>query len=142
MEEDDTWAQTRINVTPEDDAVIRQYSESTAVSGTPDTPIAVEPRSVIFRRSFSSTNGHYVSPDESFVKSDVAIETEDTGTKDAEIQTCLEGIRTIKILVDCKDEAAQTMYMSAPCPPLRYYKDIMSTRISYQFQTKLSCCVK
>lgn len=42
--------------------------------------------------------------------------------RDAQNQTFLQGVPVVIIPIEYKDEALQTMYMSSPCPPIKYEK--------------------
>ncbi|XP_076763390.1 uncharacterized protein LOC143430839 [Xylocopa sonorina] len=123
--ENEAWAQTLITVTPEDDATLREISQATTLSSTPDAQLILDPDEIVYRRSF--TNRQFVdSKDEE--EEEEEVESKEVEPKqDAESQTYLQGTTTVHISVEYQDEASQTMYMSTPCPPLKYFKDIMTS---------------
>lgn len=130
--EDETWAQTLITVTPEDDATLREISDTVKLSSTSETSLVLDADNIVYRRSF--THRQFLDPQESedeFVEAIKPLEEireeEQTPKQDAENQTYLQGTPIIHISVEYRDEASQTMYMSSPCPPLKYFRDIMST---------------
>lgn len=139
--EDDAWAQTLITVTPEDDATLREILDTATVSSTPDKHLVLDPDNIVYRRSF--THKQFVDskktkdeePGESEESEEVEqpeepeepeVQIEQRSKEDAESQTYLQGIPVVHISIEYRDEASQTIYMSTPCPPLKYFKDIMS----------------
>lgn len=122
--EDEAWAQTLITVTPEEDATIREISDSTTLSSTPGTDLNLGPDNIVYRRTFSDRQ--FVDPLEAEDAVQATEEVKEVEKKNAENQTYLEGIPSVYISVEYKDEGSQTMYMSSPCPPLKYFRDIMS----------------
>ncbi|CAL7944172.1 unnamed protein product [Xylocopa violacea] len=127
--ENDTWAQTLITVTPEDDATLREISDTTTLSSTPDVQLILDPDEIVYRRSF--THRQFIDSKEDEEEKEEDEEEEEPeemeSKQDAENQTYLQGTTTVRISVEYQDEASQTMYMSTPCPPLRYFKDIMTS---------------
>lgn len=139
--EDDAWAQTLITVTPEDDATLREILDTATVSSTPDKHLVLDPDNIVYRRSF--THKQFVDskktkdeepgePEESEEveqpeePEEPEVQIEQRSKEDAESQTYLQGIPVVHISIEYRDEASQTIYMSTPCPPLKYFKDIMS----------------
>ncbi|XP_012143188.1 uncharacterized protein LOC105662773 isoform X2 [Megachile rotundata] len=136
--EDDTWAQTLVTVTPEDDATIREISDTVTLSSPSDTPLILDPDKIVFRRSI--THRQFIDASEDAEAEDVILEEEtveirveeveqqdvEPRQQDAENQTYLQGIPTVDIPKEYKDQSAQTMYMATPCPPLTYFQDIMT----------------
>lgn len=148
--EDDAWAQTLITVTPEDDATLREILDTAIVSSTPDKHLVLDPDNIVYRRSF--THKQFVDskktkdeepgepeeseeveqPEESEEveqpeePEEPKVQIEQRSKEDAESQTYLQGIPVVHISIEYRDEASQTIYMSTPCPPLKYFKDIMS----------------
>ncbi|KOC58866.1 hypothetical protein WH47_01390 [Habropoda laboriosa] len=137
--EDDAWAQTLITVTPEDDATLREISDTVTLSSTQDTSLILDPDQIVYRRSFThrqfldsketeeDDEGKVEEEEESQQKVE---EPEEISKQDAESQTYLQGTPTVHISVEYRygiDESSQTMYMSTPCPPLKYFKDIMTS---------------
>nr|XP_031833184.1 uncharacterized protein LOC116427226 [Nomia melanderi] len=137
--EEDAWAQTRITVTPEDDATIREIAKSTVLSSAPDIPLILDDK-IIYRRSFSR------------IQFPEAKELKDSTTElkrldilepfipkqDAGNQTYLQGTRIVRISAEYKDEATQTVYMTSPCPPLTYFKDILTSMDEVPMPTQKS----
>lgn len=232
--EGDTWAQSLVTVTPEDDAMLREISPTTTVSASQDVNLVLDPDDIVYRRSL--TNRQFVdsteageerpeqpsdeadqepieevveeSPEQPSDEADQeAIEevveerpeqpseeadqepkedadeekpeqssdkagqepkkdadeekleqpsdeadqeakkeadeekpeqpsdkVDQEAKEDADTQTYLQGVPTVHISVEYQDEASQTMYMSTPCPPLKYFKDIMSTYYYFSLQ--------
>lgn len=126
--EEEAWAQTRITVTPEDDATIREIAKSTVLSSAPDIPLILDDK-IVYRRSFSRIQ----FPETKELKDSITeLKKQDIleqfiPKQDAGNQTYLQGTQVVRISVEYKDETTQTLYMSSPCPPLTYYKDILST---------------
>lgn len=129
--EEDAWAQTRITVTPEDDATIREIAKSTVLSSAPDIPLILDDK-IVYRRSFSRIQ----FPDAKELKESTTLKEElkkqdifdlFIPKQDAGNQTYLQGIQVVRISAEYKDGTTQTLYMSSPCPPLTYFKDILST---------------
>ncbi|CAK9829817.1 hypothetical protein ANTRET_LOCUS7100 [Anthophora retusa] len=142
--EDDAWAQTLITVTPEDDATLREISDTVTLSSTQDTSLILDPDQIVYRRSF--TRREFLDPNGTAEEDEEKLEEEEeegeeseekeeevpeeTSKQDAESQTYLEGTPVVHISVEYRngvDESSQTMYMSTPCPPLKYFKDIMTS---------------
>ncbi|KOX74959.1 hypothetical protein WN51_12643 [Melipona quadrifasciata] len=128
--EDDAWAQTLITVTPQDDATLREISDTVTVSSTPDINLVLDPDDIVYRRSF--IHRQFVDSketgDEELKAPEKPIDEIETKSKeDAENQTYLQGIPVVRISIEYRDEASQTMYMSTPCPPLKYFRDIMTS---------------
>ncbi|XP_034187546.1 uncharacterized protein LOC117607687 [Osmia lignaria lignaria] len=130
--EDDTWAQTLITVTPEDDATLREISDTVTLSSPSDTPLILDPDKIVYRRS--RTDRQFIEPQE-FEETTKEIKLEEVlqqdeldqpKYQDAENQTYLQGISIVEIPVEYTDKSSQTMYMAAPCPPLKYFKDILT----------------
>ncbi|CAD1474135.1 unnamed protein product [Heterotrigona itama] len=128
--EDDAWAQTVITVTPQYDATLREISDTVTVSSTPDVNLVLDPDDIVHRRSF--IHRQFVESketgDEEAKSAEKPIdEIERKSKEDAESQTYLQGIPVVRISIEYRDEASQTMYMSTPCPPLKYFRDIMTS---------------
>ena len=145
--EDDVWAQTLITVTPEDDATLREILDTATVSSTPDKHLVLDPDNIVYRRSFTrkqfvdskktkdeepgepEESEEVEQPEESEEveqPEEPKVQIEQRSKEDAESQTYLQGIPVVHISIEYRDEASQTIYMSTPCPPLKYFKDIMS----------------
>ena len=129
--EGDAWAQTLITVTPEEDATIREISNTATLSSTSDTSLALDADKIVYRRSF--THRQFIDskePDQGAVEieleAEVELPPEGRSKQDAKNQTYLQGMPVVEISIEHRDEASQTMYMSSPCPPLKYFKDILS----------------
>ncbi|XP_076629142.1 uncharacterized protein LOC143345664 [Colletes latitarsis] len=128
--EDEAWAQTVITVTPEEDATLREILDTAILSAAADIPLVLDDK-IVYRRSF--THRQFLESNESeqgAIDSEVEITEEEEGPRpqqDAENQTYLQGTPIVHISVEYRDEGSQTMYMSPPCPPLTYYKDIMTS---------------
>ncbi|XP_017767551.1 PREDICTED: uncharacterized protein LOC108556106 [Eufriesea mexicana] len=125
--EDDTWSQSLVTITPEDDAMLREISDTATVSASPDVNLVLDPDDIVYRRSL--TNRQFVDSTEADEErpEHSSDETDQKPKEDANTQTYLQGIPTVHISVEYRDEASQTMYMSTPCPPLKYFKDIMTS---------------
>ncbi|XP_054016186.1 uncharacterized protein LOC128896753 [Hylaeus anthracinus] len=127
--EDEVWAQTLITVTPEEDATLREISDTTVLSSTPDVPLSLDDK-IVYRRSF--THRQFIDSNElDQVPSESDVEAPEESLRrpmqDAENQTYLQGTPIVQISLEYRDEASQTMYMRPPCLPLTYYKDIMTS---------------
>ncbi|XP_043260247.1 uncharacterized protein LOC122401889 [Colletes gigas] len=128
--EDEAWAQTVITVTPEEDATLREILDTAILSAPADIPLDLDEK-IVYRRSF--THRQFLDSNESEQEAidwEVEITEEEDGPRsqqDAENQTYLQGTPIVRISVEYRDEGSQTMYMSPPCPPLTYYKDIMTS---------------
>lgn len=132
--EDDTWAQTLITVTPQDDATLREISDTVTVSSTPDTNLVLDPDDIVYRQTFihkQFVNSTETGDEEPKAPKEPIDEIERKSKEDAENQTYLQGIPVVRISIEYRDEASQTMYMSTPCPPLKYFRDIMSMSVLY-----------
>ncbi|KAG7212846.1 hypothetical protein KM043_002202 [Ampulex compressa] len=113
--DDNTWTQTLISVTPEDDAVLREIADTALLSADASTQLELNAENIIHRRPLNYK--HIVDPRE----------LEDEPTRDAQNQTYLQGVTFVNIPIQYKDEAVQTMYMSTPCAPFRHFKEIMTS---------------
>lgn len=133
--EDDAWAQTVITVTPQYDATLREISDTVTVSSTPDINLVLDPDDIVYRRSFihrQFVDSKDTGDEEEPKAPDKPIEEIERKSKeDAENQTYLQGIPVVRISIEYRDETSQTMYMSTPCPPLKYFRDIMSMSVLY-----------
>ncbi|XP_078036862.1 uncharacterized protein LOC144469982 [Augochlora pura] len=125
--EDEVWVQTQITVTPEEDAMIREISQSAILSSSPDVPLDVEDK-IIYRRDFSQI--HFFDTESDYKMTDLkppmSIDLF-VPRQDEANQTYLQGVADVSISQEYKDEATQTLYMASPYPPLEYYRDIMIT---------------
>ncbi|KAK2580293.1 hypothetical protein KPH14_012535 [Odynerus spinipes] len=115
LEETDTWAQTLLTITPEDDAVLREIKPSVSVSANATDLLDLHTDSFAYRRPL--TPKYLVDP----------YELEDENIRHMETQTYLRGVPVVDIPVRYKDVFSQTLYMSTPCPPVKYYKDVMTS---------------
>ncbi|XP_076297755.1 uncharacterized protein LOC143217395 [Lasioglossum baleicum] len=124
MSDDEVWVQTQITVTPQDDAIIREISKTAILSSTPEVPLLLD--RVLYRRGTSHM--HFVTDVELTPSGTRPISLESYIPKlDTEMQTYLQGVPEVHISNEYRDEATQTLYMASPCPPLAYYKDIMTS---------------
>ncbi|XP_043485395.1 uncharacterized protein LOC122513193 [Polistes fuscatus] len=113
--DEDSWAQTLITITPEDDAVLREIKTKIPVSAKGKTSLDLNTDSFIYRRPL--TPKYLVNIDE----------LEDENIAHAQVQTYLQGLSVVDIPIKYKDQISQTLYMSTPCPTVKYYKDIMTS---------------
>ncbi|XP_076655123.1 uncharacterized protein LOC143360291 [Halictus rubicundus] len=125
--EDEVWVQTRITVTPEDDATIREISKTAILSSSPDVPLLLD--KIVYRRGTSQM--HFLGTLDSEIATLETWPRVSLGSyvprQDADNQTYLQGVPEVHISAEYRDEATQTLYMASPCPPLAYYKDIMTS---------------
>lgn len=111
---EETWAQTQFTLTPEDDGLLREISNSVTLSAQADTPLKLNGDSIVHKQPLDQK--HLIDPDE----------LQNESSRSTAIQTFLQGARVVEIPIECRDEASQTLYMRGPCPPIKSYKDVLS----------------
>lgn len=106
---EESWAQTLITVTPEEDATIRTISGRTMISASGDTPLDLGVNEIAERRRV-----HFNA-----VRRDIDELENPTDYHDKESQTFLQGVPEVVLPISFKEEATQTFYLQGNPKPLR-----------------------
>ncbi|XP_029158312.1 uncharacterized protein LOC114930624 [Nylanderia fulva] len=132
-----SWAQTLFTVTPREDVenVMLKHKdvELREIKSTSKISANVED---FFEKDMSEEEFVFRSP--LLIKHLINVkELEQESTRDAENQTFLQGVPIVGIPIEYKHEASQTMYMSSPCPPAKYFEHISNQMSSLEIKLNL-----
>lgn len=105
--ENDTWAQTLVTITPEEDGYLREITETTVISAPEATPLNLDPENIGHRENLVKITQDFINPRE----------LEKTEFQESECQTYMRGIPKVEYVISHKDEASQTLYIGRHCPP-------------------------
>lgn len=95
---------------PKDSSTIREIKDTARISANISESIDISKQDFIYELPL--------------YRKDVidVLELEQEPTRDAQNQTFLQGVSAVTIPIEYKDEAAQTIFMSSPCPLVQYEK--------------------
>ncbi|XP_046614997.1 uncharacterized protein LOC124302659 [Neodiprion virginianus] len=116
--DEESWTQTLITITPQEDAGIRTITETTLISGVSDTPLVLGVDNVIIRSNVQLKT----------IRRDLLITIAELEKRiscsDAGCQTYLRGVPKVELLSQYKDKATQTMYLGRICLHDHNFEDI------------------
>ncbi|XP_048513076.1 uncharacterized protein LOC125501408 [Athalia rosae] len=117
-DEQESWAQTLVTMTPDENATIRAMSETAVISSVGEDPGLLGVSEIVDRRTLRATITR-----ESLI--DVRELDERISYNDAECQTSLRGVFKVELHTDGKNEATQTTYSGIKIP-FRDIAEVMS----------------
>lgn len=97
----DTWTQTLIIVTPEEDGYLREITETTIISGHDDQQLDLDVENIANRQSLQNETRDFIDPRE----------LEKLLLKESECQTYMKGVPRVEYEISYRDEATQTLYI-------------------------------
>ncbi|KAF7994389.1 hypothetical protein HCN44_003861 [Aphidius gifuensis] len=98
---DNSWSQTLITVTPEEDGYLREITETTIISGHDDQQLDLDTDNITTRQSLLNITQDFIDPRE----------LEPLILKESECQTYMKGVPTVEFDISYRDEATQTLYI-------------------------------